>query len=103
MRLFKSTLTIILLSVVTVLLLFSLSSSFSATKTMVNAQEPDQQRRRVDLQFFSLAQYSINGNFYRTKVPGGWIVAVSSGGAHENIAMVFVPDPEHTWDGKSLK
>src|SRR6185503_6634083 len=30
----------------------------------------------------------------RTKVPGGWLVAVGSG-------VTFYPDPEHAWDGTS--
>ena len=32
---------------------------------------------------------------YRAKVPGGWLIV-------SNDALVFFPDPDHTWDGKSL-
>ena len=32
----------------------------------------------------------------RTKVPGGWLVSIRGGGA------TFFPDPNHSWDGKSL-
>ena len=37
----------------------------------------------------------------RAKVPGGWLVISQFhvGGAH---GLVFLPDPEHTWDGGSL-
>jgi hypothetical protein len=38
----------------------------------------------------------------RAKVPGGWLVIsqFNIGGAH---GMAFLPDPNHTWDGGSLK
>lgn len=32
----------------------------------------------------------------RAKVPGGWLVRTISDG----IAMAFVPDPTHEWDGR---
>ena len=38
-------------------------------------------------------------NTFRAKVPGGWLVVVSStveGG------LTFYPDPRHDWDGSSL-
>ena len=36
----------------------------------------------------------------RAKIPGGWLVygTTSTGTA----VVVFVPDPEHQWDGASL-
>ena len=38
----------------------------------------------------------------RAKVPGGWLVLSQFriGSAH---GLVFLPDPDHTWDGGSLK
>jgi hypothetical protein len=36
---------------------------------------------------------------YRAKVPGGWLVRVSSGSGD---TIAFYPDPNHTWDGNSL-
>ena len=35
---------------------------------------------------------------WRAKVPGGWIV----GRPNADSGMVFVPDPEHKWEGNSL-
>ena len=37
----------------------------------------------------------------RSKVPGGWLVISQfhTGSAH---GMVFLPDPNHEWDGGSL-
>jgi hypothetical protein len=35
----------------------------------------------------------------RAKIPGGWLVRTISDG----LAMTFVPDPDHLWDGSSLK
>jgi len=37
----------------------------------------------------------------RAKVPGGWLVISQFhiGGAH---GLVFLPDPEHRWNGGSL-
>lgn len=34
---------------------------------------------------------------YRTKVPNGWLVMTPRGG------LAHVPDPEHRWDGNSLR
>jgi hypothetical protein len=38
----------------------------------------------------------------RAKVPGGWLVIsqFKVGTAH---GLAFVPDPNHTWDGGSLR
>ena len=38
----------------------------------------------------------------RAKVPGGWLVIAQFkiGGSH---GLAFVPDPEHKWDGGSVK
>ncbi len=35
----------------------------------------------------------------RCAVPGGWLIKTKVGAA---IAMVFLPDPDHKWDGNSL-
>ena len=34
----------------------------------------------------------------RTPVPGGWLVSQSETGG-----LVYIPDPNHEWDGHSLK
>lgn len=36
----------------------------------------------------------------RAKIPGGWLVYGTTSGAAA--VVVFVPDPEHHWDGASL-
>ena len=36
----------------------------------------------------------------RAKVPGGWLVYATTAG--EAASLVFVPDPDHRWDGSSL-
>ena len=36
------------------------------------------------------------GKYTRAKVPGGWFVQFGSG------SEFFYPDPDHTWDGKSM-
>jgi len=38
----------------------------------------------------------------RARVPGGWLVIAQFkiGGSH---GLAFVPDPEHKWDGGSVK
>jgi hypothetical protein len=45
----------------------------------------------------------LNSNYLteRTKVPGGWFVIsqFKIGSAH---GLVFLPDPNHEWDGGSL-
>lgn len=35
----------------------------------------------------------------RTKVPGGWLVALTGASVS---SVTFYPDPEHQWDGASL-
>ncbi len=37
----------------------------------------------------------------RSKVPGGWIVVILGKDDSEKVG-VFVPDPNHEWDGNSL-
>jgi len=36
----------------------------------------------------------------RAKVPGGWLVAIEN---MSGLGMTFYPDPDHQWDGKSVK
>ena len=40
------------------------------------------------------------GSVYRAKVPGGWLVLVAQ---TEGTALTFYPDPNHTWNGSSLR
>jgi uncharacterized protein YcsI (UPF0317 family) len=37
----------------------------------------------------------------RSKIPGGWLVS-ATGLTLQAVAITFVPDPEHKWDGNSL-
>ena len=37
---------------------------------------------------------------YRSKVPGGWLITVEYG---TGTGVTFMPDPDHSWDGCSLK
>ena len=77
--------------------------TFNAPNSTVHAQDADEVRPKIDLQFQMLRQQTVPGNFYRSKVPGGWIVAVTPLNDRQSVEMVFVPDAEHSWDGKSLK
>ena len=36
----------------------------------------------------------------RAKIPGGWLLYATTPG--DAASIVFVPDPEHQWDGASL-
>jgi hypothetical protein len=36
----------------------------------------------------------------RARIPGGWLVYGTTHG--DPAVLVFVPDPDHTWDGSSL-
>ena len=45
-------------------------------------------------------------NLHRAKVPGGWLVALeqpTSRGASFHMSCAFYPDPNHEWDGGSLR
>jgi len=41
---------------------------------------------------------------YRGKVPGGWLISTfwTSGHNEGGVAMTFMPDPTHEWDGGTL-
>jgi len=39
-------------------------------------------------------------DMFRSKVPGGWLILYSGGMAS---SMTFFPDPNHQWDGNSIK
>jgi hypothetical protein len=43
------------------------------------------------------AHYGYSQDSYRAKVPGGWLVMVGGN------ALTFLPDPNHEWDGNSLR
>lgn len=75
----------------------------NATDSTVHSQDANEVRPETDLQFDMLGQQTVPGNFYRSKVPGGWIVAVTPLNDRQSVEMIFVPDAEHSWDGKSLK
>jgi hypothetical protein len=38
-------------------------------------------------------------SLWRSKVPGGWLVAA---GQSQGSGVCFYPDPDHSWDGSSL-
>jgi len=41
---------------------------------------------------------------FRTKVPGGWLMMLSPASSNRSDSgLAFIPDPEHKWDGSSLK
>jgi hypothetical protein len=42
---------------------------------------------------------SSEGQIYRAKVTGGWLVMLSS---YEKGGLTFYPDPNHEWNGGSL-
>jgi hypothetical protein len=55
----------------------------------------------IDWKKLSTGGVDINFTFHRTKVPGGWFVAIHW--QYSNAASItFYPDPEHKWDGNSL-
>ncbi len=69
------------------------------------AQQPAP--RSEDLSFERMSNERIAGNFYRTAVPGGWLVVLEpiagSAAGGPGPSMVFIPDEGHKWDGKTLK
>ncbi len=41
---------------------------------------------------------------YRAAVPGGWLVRMFEPGPGGGTAgLTFMPDPDHAWDGSSVK
>ncbi len=57
------------------------------------------------LAFRPIAAVGLNGTtISRSKVPGGWLVTgKTSLQNNAGFGITFVPDPEHTWDGSSLR
>lgn len=57
----------------------------------------------MDNLYFEELIVSIEGGFkammYRARVPGGWIILSYIGQAG---STVYIPDPEHKWNGKSI-
>ncbi|HHX8537345.1 TPA: hypothetical protein ACVO0U_004255, partial [Vibrio alginolyticus] len=46
--------------------------------------------------------FAVHHRTFRTKVPGGWLVSVTSRVYHGvGCGVTFVPDPQHLWDGNS--
>lgn len=76
---------------------------FWATSSDVFAQpQAPQPRRTVDLKFQYISKDKLSGNLFRTAVLGGWLVVLESAESEKGPAMVFIPDPKHEWDGKSI-
>jgi len=72
------------------------SSAFALTQTAIP------ERREVDLSFERFNQTTLSGNLFRTSVPGGWLIALQPSNGTQTTSLVFVPDPNHEWNGKSL-
>ena len=36
---------------------------------------------------------------YRARVPGGWLVVTTHGGAAGGLGLTYCPDPEYQWEG----
>lgn len=52
------------------------------------------------VQLWEEIEKSLGSRSARAKVPGGWLVKTAWGG--EGVGLTFMPDPEHSWDGKAL-
>ena len=49
------------------------------------------------------AGHAPGGHIYRSKVPGGWLLAMYDTRSTSDFGSVaFYPDPSHDWDGNSL-
>lgn len=46
------------------------------------------------------SHYNYTDDSYRAKVPGGWLIMVRGSTAP---GLTFLPDPNHQWDGNSLR
>ncbi len=60
---------------------------------------------KPQMKFSPIDAEGLNGaKLRRSKVPGGWLVAVRTSLENDSgFGIAFVPDPEHSWDGSSLK
>jgi hypothetical protein len=68
-----------------------------------------QENRKTSFASIDWKVFSDDGSnaCYRTKVPGGWLILIRcvNGPNHrgEGVGTTFLPDPEHKWDGASVK
>ena len=46
---------------------------------------------------------ALDAQVLRSKVPGGWLVSIRSGDQQRDYSIAFYPDPDHLWDGTSVK
>ena len=64
---------------------------------------PEIKGELIALQGMAGESKSMRHSCHRAKVPGGWLIWQPR--SHNEVPqapMVFIPDPEHTWDGNSL-
>ena len=85
----------------------ALEMSFSGDQPNATAQEKskaDLSKMLVWDKCDSFALGSVgDAQVLRTKVPGGWLVSIRSGDRQNFHSIAFYPDPDHSWDGTSVK
>ncbi len=85
-----------------VLFLVILVPVYLTSSNRATAQDEGGAIRKPDLKFQMLTENRLGLNLHRSKIPGGWLLATRPSYSQQSPALVFVPDPDHTWDGKSL-
>jgi hypothetical protein len=98
----------LLVAGVSVILVFgSVALVFRSGGDGREARSVAQERGSADVFKWRLASDDGANSVYRAKVPGGWLVLVrcvpSSSYRGEGAGITFMPDPEHKWDGATLK
>jgi len=54
------------------------------------------------LKFRKLKTDGGKGSFQVAKVPGGWLIQNEYALRITVVSLVFIPDPEHKWDGREI-
>lgn len=64
--------------------------------------QPKQAERETNLSFQRISQRQLSGNLSRAAVPGGWLIVLEPLERNAGASMVFLPDANHEWDGKTV-
>ena len=80
---------------------FSTTAAYAAEGAPNEAHPQEAKRPYLDFDLLNASE-----RFFRAKVKGGWLVMVQGAtgiGQPGGTSITFYPDPNHEWDGGSVK
>jgi hypothetical protein len=97
-----------LVVIATAILSFTVFPMVQNTVAQENADGASERSAPSTLRFHPLNAENTPHRLERAKITGGWLVTGSRKGSQKSgldssFGVTFVPDPEHQWDGASLR